>query len=221
MATTRCATTCAGARAAEGGRLDVRDGACATPRASRCTANYLDSTESARRRRPAAWSAHWRSWASKLTSAGRLRALPAAAEKFDVRDRRISFPARTSRAGLRGPLRQQGGGHRGSGNFAGIKNPAIDAVMASSRRRQARDSCRPAARWSASSPRPLPDPAWTSRHHAHRLQRWRWSGPRSSRPIRRKACRTWTGFTSTWWARMPPRHRNRRACFPTSSNACS
>jgi microcin C transport system substrate-binding protein len=118
--------------AAAAGRLGSEGRRAAQCQGRALVLEYLDSTETGARTVATPWDRNLEKLGIRPElPPGRLRAVPAApAEASSSRSRPIAYPGHAhARAGLCGPVRQQGRGPTDSGNTGGIKSPAVDALL--------------------------------------------------------------------------------------------
>ena len=115
---------------------------------------YLDSDEAALPHRHALVAQPGEAGHPAEFPAGGLRAVPAAAGEVRVRDHHAGLPGHARpRAGLRDLFGSKAADTEDSGNSAGIKSPAVDAMMAkmTGAKTQGGTASPPAGRWSGCS----------------------------------------------------------------------
>ncbi len=95
----------------------------------------------------------------------------------------------------------------GSGNYAGVKDPAIDALVVKLTQADTRDaflaSCRALDRVMAHGHYLIP--AWTARARRIAYNDWALARPAVVPPYPPEGVPYMTWFMTTWWARMPPK----------------
>jgi microcin C transport system substrate-binding protein len=189
-----------------------RDGALRNAKGEAFTVEFLDSTEA----RGVTTTAQWRKALEQLGITLSVREVDFAlwqqrleSNNFEMLG--ISFPGThfpgSDYADLFG---SKSADIPGSGNYAGIKNPAIDALVA---RLGAVDTeedflatCRALDRVIAHGHYMVP--AWTSRNRRIAYSAWRLERPQMVPPYPPEGVPYMDWFMFTWWAKMPPKTQN-------------
>lgn len=186
-----------------------RDGALRNAQGEPYVIEFLDSTEAS----GATTTAAWRRALAKLGIEFRLREVDFAlwqqrleANTFDMLS--ISFPGThfpgSDYADLFG---SKAADVPGSGNYAGVKDPAIDALLARLTQAQTRDeflaSCRALDRVIGHGHYLIP--AWTQRGRRIAYNDWALQRPAVVPAYPPEGVPYMTWFLTTWWARVPPK----------------
>lgn len=186
-----------------------RDGALRNAKGEPFTIEFLDSTEA----RGATTTAAWKRALEKLGIDFQLREVDFAlwqerleSNKFDMLS--ISFPGThfpgSDYADLFG---SKAADIPGSGNYSGIKNPAIDALVARLTVAEQRDdfiaTCRALDRVIAHGHYLIP--AWTSRGRRIAYSDFKLQRPDVIPAYPPEGVPYMDWFMTTWWARMPPK----------------
>jgi microcin C transport system substrate-binding protein len=188
---------------------NYRDGALRNAKGEPFIIEFLDSTEA----RGATTTAAWRRALEKLGISFQLREVDFAlwqqrleSNNFDMLG--ISFPGThfpgSDYADLFG---SKAADIPGSGNYAGIKNPAIDALIARLTEVDNRDgflaTCRALDRVIAHGHYLIP--AWTARSRRIAFSDWLLERPAVIPPYPPEGVPYMDWFMTTWWARKPPK----------------
>jgi microcin C transport system substrate-binding protein len=186
----------------------LRDGALRNDRGEALTVELLDSTEA----RAATTLAAWQRALEKLGIALKIRAVDFALyqerlDSFSFEMIGISFPGThfpgADYADLFG---SKAAGTPGSMNFAGIKNPAVDALIADITAAENRDeflaACRALDRVVAHGHYMVP--AWTSKETRIAYNAWKLERPAVVPPYPPEGVAYMDWPMTVWWARMPP-----------------
>jgi microcin C transport system substrate-binding protein len=186
-----------------------RDGALRNAQGEPFVIEFLDSTEAG----GATVTAAWKRALAKLGIDFRLRETDFAlwqerleSNNFDMVS--ISFPGTnfpgTEYADLFG---SKAADVPGSGNYGGVKNPAIDALVARLTQAESQEeflaSCRALDRVIAHGHYLIP--AWTARDRRIAYSDWALQRPAVVPPYPPEGVSYATWFMTTWWARMPPK----------------
>jgi microcin C transport system substrate-binding protein len=186
-----------------------RDGALRNAQGEPFVIEFLDSTEAG----GATVTAAWKRALAKLGIDFRLRETDFAlwqerleSNNFDMVS--ISFPGTnfpgTEYADLFG---SKAADVPGSGNYAGVKNPAIDALVARLTQADSQEeflaSCRALDRVIAHGHYLIP--AWTARDRRIAYSDWALQRPAVVPPYPPEGVSYATWFMTIWWARMPPK----------------
>ena len=186
-----------------------RDGALRNAKGEAFVIEFLDSTEA----RGATTTAAWRRALEKLGIEFRLREVDFAlwqqrleANTFEMLS--ISFPGThfpgSDYADLFG---SKSADVPGSGNYSGIKDPAIDALVArltvAETEQDFLGTCRALDRVIAHGHYLIP--AWTSRARRIAFSDWKLARPAMIPPYPPEGVPYMDWFMTTWWARNPPK----------------
>ena len=186
-----------------------RDGAMRNAKGEALTLEFLDSSEA----RGATTTAAWKRALEKLGIEFKLREVDFAlwqqrleSNNFEVLG--ISFPGThfpgADYADLFG---SKAADVPGSGNYSGIKNPAIDALVAKLTVAENREdflaACRALDRVIAHGHYLLP--AWTTGSRRIAFSDWKLERPAVVPPYPPEGVPYMDWFMTTWWARMPPK----------------
>jgi microcin C transport system substrate-binding protein len=186
-----------------------RDGAMRNAQGEPFTIEFLDSTEA----RGATTSAAWRRALGKLGIDLQLREVDFAlwqqrleSNNFEMLS--VSFPGThfpgSDYADLFG---SKAADIPGSGNYSGIKNPAIDALVARltvvDNREDFLATCRALDRTIAHGHYLIP--AWTSTSRRIAYSAWTLDKPAVTPPYPPEGVPYMDWFMTTWWARIPPK----------------
>jgi microcin C transport system substrate-binding protein len=186
-----------------------RDGALRNAKGEPFVIEFLDSTEAA----GATTTAAWKRALAKLGIDFRLRETDFAlwqerleSNNFDMVS--ISYPGThfpgAEYADLFG---SKAADVPGSGNYAGVKDPAIDTLVAKITQAENREeflaSCRALDRVIAHGHYLIP--AWTARDRRIAYSDWVLQRPAVVPPHPPEGVSYMTWFMTTWWARMPPK----------------
>jgi microcin C transport system substrate-binding protein len=186
----------------------LRDGAMRNAKGEPLVVELLDTTES----RSVTTMAAWKRALEKLGIELRFRTVDFALyqerlDSFQFEMIGISFPGThfpgAEYADLFG---SKAADTNGSGNFAGIKNPAVDALIAKITGADNRDeflaACRALDRVIAHGHYMVP--AWTSSEQRVAYSRWKLERPAVVPPHPPEGVSYMDWPMTTWWARMPP-----------------
>ena len=188
---------------------EVRDGALRNSKGEALTVELLDSTEA----RSVTVTAAWRRALEKLGIELRIRAVDFALyqerlDNFSFEMIGISYPGThfpgSEYADLFGSKAVD---TPGSGNLAGIKNPAVDALVAHITGADTRDeflaACRSLDRVIAHGHYLIP--AWTSSEQRVAYSAWKLERPAIVPPHPPEGVSYMDWPMTVWWARMPPK----------------
>lgn len=191
---------------------NYRDGALRNDKGEAFTIEFLDSTEA----RGVTTTAAWRRALEQLGIAFQVREVDFAlwqerleSNKFELLG--ISFPGThfpgSDYADLFG---SKAADNPGSGNYAGIKNPAIDALVARLSTADTEEdflaTCRALDRVIAHGHYMVP--AWTSASRRIAYSAWKLERPAVVPAYPPEGVPYMDWFMLTWWARMPPKTSN-------------
>jgi microcin C transport system substrate-binding protein len=186
-----------------------RDGALRNAKGEPYTIEFLDSTEA----NGATVTAAWRRALAKLGIEFRLREVDFAlwqqrleSNNFEMVS--VSFPGThfpgSDYADLFG---SKAADVPGSGNYGGVKNPAIDALVEKLSNPESETeyyaACRALDRVIAHGHYMIP--AWTARDRRIAYSDWRLAYPKAIPPYPPEGVPYMTYFMTTWWARNPPK----------------
>ena len=186
-----------------------RDGAMRNAKGEPLTVEFLDSSEA----RGATTTAAWKRALGQLGIEFTLREVDFAlwqqrleSNNFEVLG--ISFPGtHFPGADYVDLFGSKAADVPGSGNYSGIKNPAIDAVLAKLTVAENRDeflaACRTLDRLIAHGHYLIP--AWTTASRRIAYSDWKLERPAVIPAYPPEGVPYMDWFTSTWWARMPPK----------------
>lgn len=187
---------------------ELRDGALRNAQGEPLVVELLDTTES----RSVTTLAAWKRALEKLGIELRFRTVDFALyqerlDSFQFEMIGISFPGThfpgAEYADLFG---SKAADTNGSGNFAGVKNPAVDALIAKITGADNRDeflaACRALDRVIAHGHYMVP--AWTSSEQRVAYSRWKLERPAVVPPYPPEGVAYMDWPMTTWWARMPP-----------------
>jgi microcin C transport system substrate-binding protein len=188
---------------------ELRDGALRNAKGEPFTIELLDTTEA----RSVTTTVAWKRALAKIGIELRYRTVDYALyqerlDNFQFEMTGISFPGThfpgAEYADLFG---SQAADTKGSGNLAGIKNPAVDALIkgitTAENREQFLSACRALDRVMAHEVYMVP--AWTSRETRIAYNAWRLERPAAVPPYPPEGVPYMDWPMTVWWARMPPR----------------
>jgi microcin C transport system substrate-binding protein len=187
---------------------EIRDGALRNARGEPLTIELLDTTEA----RSVTTTAAWKRALAKIGIELRYRTVDYALyqerlDNFQFEMTGISFPGThfpgAEYADLFG---SKAADTKGSGNLAGIKNPAVDTLVKAITGAENRDellaACRALDRVMAHEVYMVP--AWTSRETRIAYNGWRLERPAAVPPYPPEGVPYMEWPMTVWWARMPP-----------------
>jgi microcin C transport system substrate-binding protein len=187
---------------------EIRDGVLRNAKGEPLTIELLDTTEA----RSVTTTVAWKAALAKLGIQLRYRTVDYALyqerlDNFQFEMTGISFPGThfpgAEYADLFG---SQAADTKGSGNLAGIKNPAVDALVKDITKAENRNdfltACRALDRVMASEVYMVP--AWTSRETRIAYNAWRLERPAMVPPYPPEGVPYMDWPMTVWWARMPP-----------------